>query len=116
MDVQVTLWDASVVSGQLQDPSLQCQLASGVTVSIPVALVEEYNQPTPAPAAGMVEKIKAAVAQLNADDWKVRDRAEAELTSMGAVVVSVLKEMRATQPPEAQQRIDQILANVAKKR
>jgi hypothetical protein len=116
MDVQVTLWDASVVSGQLQDPSLRCKLGSGVTVSIPVALVEEYNQPTPAPAAGMVDKIKSAVSQLNADDWKVRDRAEAELTSMGPVVISVLKELRASQPPEAQQRIDQILANVAKKK
>ena len=116
MDVQVTLWDSTVVSGQLQDPSLQCRLASGVTVSIPVALVEEYNQPTPAPAAGMIEKIKASVAQLNDDDWKTRDRAEAELTSMGPVVISVLKELRPSQPPEAQQRIDQILATVAKKR
>lgn len=114
LDVQVTLWDASVVSGQLQDPSLQCQLASGVTVSIPVGLVEEYDQPTPAAGAGIIEKIQAAVAQLNADDWKVRDRAEAELTAMGPVVVGTLKEMRDKQPPEAQQRIDQILANVAK--
>jgi hypothetical protein len=35
---------------------------------------------------------------------------------MGPVVVSVLKQMRSSQPPEAQQRIDQILANVAKKK
>lgn len=115
-DVQVTLWDSSVVSGQLQDPSLKCQLASGVTLSIPVALLDEYNQPQPQPAATIVEKIKATVGQLNADDWKARDRAEAELTSMGPIVVAVLKQMRPTQPPEAQQRIDQILVNVAKKK
>jgi hypothetical protein len=115
-DVQVTLWDSSIVSGQLQDPSINCKLASGVEVSIPVALVEEYNQPRPQPAAGMVEKIKASVAQLNADDWKARDRAEAELTTMGSVVVAVLKDMRANQPPEAQQRIDQIIASVSKKK
>src|SRR5262249_6646195 len=115
-DVQVQLWDSSIVSGQLQDPSLKCQLGSGVTISVPVALLEEYNQPQPQPAAGMVEKIKAAVANLNADDFKARDRAEAELTSMGTVVVATLKELRASQPPEAQQRIDQILANVAKKK
>jgi hypothetical protein len=35
---------------------------------------------------------------------------------MGNVVVGVLKQLRPTQPPEAQQRIDQILANVAKKK
>jgi hypothetical protein len=115
-DVQVTLWDGSVMSGQLQDPSLKCQLASGVTVSVPVALVDEYNQPQPAPDAGMIEKIKASVAQLNADDWKTRDRAQAELTTMGSVVISTLKEMRPSQPPEAQQRIDQILSSVQKKK
>jgi hypothetical protein len=116
LDVQVTLWDSSVVSGQLQDPTLRCQLASGVTLTIPIGLVDEYNQPQPAPAAGMVEKIKQAVAQLNANEWKTRDRAEAELTAMGPVVAGVLKQMRPDQPPEAQQRIDQILAAVAKKK
>lgn len=116
MDVQVTLWDQSIVSGQLQDPTLKCRLESDVAVAIPIALLEEYSQPRPQPAAGMVEKIKATVAQLNADDWKARDRAEAELTSMGPVVISVLKQLRAAQPPEAQQRIDQVLASVAKKK
>ena len=116
LDVQVTLWDSSIVSGQLQDPTLKCQLGSGVTLAIPIALLDEYNQPQPAPAAGMVDKIKQAVAQLNADEWKARDRAEAELTAMGSVVSGVLKQMRPDQPPEAQQRIDQILAAVAKKK
>ena len=64
----------------------------------------------------MIDKIKASVAQLNADDWKARDRAEAELTTMGPVVVGVLKQLRPSQPPEAQQRIDQILATVTKKK
>ncbi|HYO08189.1 MAG TPA: hypothetical protein VER17_04395 [Tepidisphaeraceae bacterium] len=116
LDVQVTLWDASIVSGQLQEPTLTCQLESGVTVGIPVALVEEYNQPQPQPATGMIDKIKATVGQLNSDDWKVRDRAEAELTAMGPVVTGVLRQLRATQPPEAQQRIDQILASVGRKK
>jgi hypothetical protein len=116
IDVQVTLWDQSVVSGQLQEPALTCTLESGVSVSVPVALLDEYNQPQPQPAANMIEKIKTTVGLLNSDDWKQRDKAEAELTAMGPVVLSVLKQMRATQPPEAQQRIDQILANVAKKK
>jgi hypothetical protein len=116
MDVQVTLWDQSIVSGQLQDPTLKCRLESDVNVAIPIALLEQYSQPRPQPAAGMVEKIKATVAQLNADDWKARDRAEAELTAMGPVVISVLKQLRSAQAPEAQQRIDQVLASVSKKK
>jgi hypothetical protein len=64
----------------------------------------------------MVGKIKSIVTELNSEDWKARDRAEAELTAMGPVVISVLKEVRNDQPPEAQQRIDQVLASVSKKK
>jgi hypothetical protein len=116
LDVQVMLWDSSIVSGQLQDPSLKCRLESGVAVSLPIALLQEYTQPRPQPAASMVGKIKSIVTELNSEDWKARDRAEAELTAMGPVVISVLKEVRNDQPPEAQQRIDQVLASVSKKK
>ncbi len=61
----------------------------------------------------MLKTIKSLVADLNADDWKQRDRAEGQLTKLGSVVIGTLKQVRPTQPPEAQQRIDQILAAVA---
>ena len=53
------------------------------------------------------------VARLNAEDWKERDGAESQLTEMGPIVAPVLKSMREAQPPEAQQRIDKVLAAVA---
>jgi hypothetical protein len=114
LDVQVTLWDDTVVSGQLEDGLVPCALKSGLTIEVPVALVEEYNQPEPRPSAGMTSQIQAKVAQLNDDDWRQRDRAEAELIAMGAVVAPVLRELRPTQSPEAQQRIDQVLTAVSK--
>ncbi len=113
LDVQVTLWDQSIVSGQLQDPQVQCTLNSGLVLTVPVALVQEYDQPEPQPSAAMVQKIKDTVATLNAEDWKDRDKAGNELQEMGPIVAPVLKSLRAAQPPEAQQRIDQILAAVA---
>ncbi|MGB7157865.1 MAG: hypothetical protein WBD40_07350 [Tepidisphaeraceae bacterium] len=113
LDVQVTLWDQSIVSGQLQDGLLQCTLKSGLVLAVPVALVEEYDQPEPQPSSGIVDKIKETVARLNAEDWKERERAVNELTEMGSVVAPVLKSMRPSQPPEAQQRIDQVLSSVA---
>jgi hypothetical protein len=113
LDVQVTLWDQSIVSGQLQDPQVQCTLNSGLVLTVPVALVQEYDQPEPQPSAAMVQKIKDTVAKLNAEDWKDRDKAGNELQEMGPIVAPVLKSLRAAQPPEAQQRIDQILAAVA---
>lgn len=113
LDVQLTLWDQSIVSGQLQQPQVQCTLNSGLVLSVPVALIEEYEQPEPAASSAMVEKIKQTVARLNAEDWKERDQAVAELTEMGTVVAPVLRQMRPDQPPEAQQRIDQVLGALA---
>jgi hypothetical protein len=116
LDVQVTLWDSSILSGQLQEPTLHCQLKSGLALSVPISLLEEYNQPQPQPGASVLDKIKSLVGELNADDWKQRDKAEADLTSMGTVVSGTLKQLRGSQPPEAQQRIDQILASVSGKK
>ncbi len=113
LDVQVTLWDQSIVSGQLQDAQVPCTLKSGLVLSVPVALVQEYDHPEPQPSSAMVEKIKETVAKLNAEDWKERDGAESQLTEMGLIVAPVLKSMREAQPPEAQQRIDKVLAAVA---
>ena len=108
-DVQVTLWDDTTVSGQLQEQEVTCRLNSGVEIRVPVALVQDYSQPRPQPSESVVTTIKSLVAELNAEDWKQRDAAQSKLASMGAVVVKTLKELRATQSPEAQQRIDLIL-------
>jgi hypothetical protein len=113
-DVQVTLWDETTVSGQLSETELTCNLRCGVTMRVPVALVEEYNQPSPQPSDAMIKKVTAFVAELNADDWKARDRAETQLVGLGPVVVGTLKQLRSAQNPEAQQRIDSVLKQLAK--
>jgi hypothetical protein len=116
LDVSVTLWDGTTLSGQLQDQELACHLTSGLDVKVPVALLSEYQQPSPAPADQMVDRIKSTVKELNADDWKVRDHAEATLVSIGPVAIGVLKELRPNQPPEAQQRIDSVIKELEKQR
>jgi hypothetical protein len=113
-DVQITLWDKTVVSGELEDPTVRCVLKSGATVEAPVSLIDEYDQPFPTPSAAMVEKIRQIAGNLNADDWKERDAAQTELTGMGQAVVGVLKEMRGTASPETQSRIDEIVAKLGK--
>lgn len=112
-DLEVTLWDGTRVSGQLETPQLDVKLMSGPTMSIPVALMAEYNQPMPQPAASMIDRIKATVADLSADDWKQRDSAEATLVAMGQPVLAVLREMRPSQSPEAQARIDAVIKQVS---
>jgi hypothetical protein len=115
MDVQVTLWDQTTLSGQLRQPEVTCNLKSGVNVKIPLAMVDRYSNPMPQPSAIMVDRIKAIVAELNAQDFKQRDRAEAQLVSMGPVVAGVLKELSPTQTAEAQNRIEAVLRQLEKK-
>jgi hypothetical protein len=115
VDVQVTLWDQTTVSGQLQDPQITCALNCGITVSVPLALVEQYSNPMPTPSQSMVERIRTVVGRLSADDWKEREQAEQQLVQMGPIVTSVLREMLPSQPPEAQQRIESILKQLGKR-
>lgn len=115
-DVKITLWDGSVVSGQLRESTLNCQLRCGVAMSVAVSLLEEYDQPRPHPSATMMEKIKTLVGQLSANDWKERDRASAALLEMGLVAQGTLAEMRRGQPPEAQRALDVILQKLEAQR
>jgi hypothetical protein len=108
-DVTATLWDGTTLSGQVQDPVLQVTLGSGGTMSVPVSLLGRYEQPQPQPSPPVIETIRGVIGDLNADDWKKRDRAQAQLTAMGPVAIGVLRKLREAQPPEAQQRIDAIL-------
>jgi hypothetical protein len=114
-DVQATLWDQTTLSGQLKDPQVTCNLKSGVSVTVPVPMIARYENSHPRPSDTMVDRIKAVVADLSAEDWKKREAAEAQLVTMGTSVIPVLKEMRDSQPIEAQQRIDSVLKQLDKK-
>ncbi len=115
-DAQVTLWDQTSIRGQIQESALPLKLGSGAAVSIPVGIISDYNCASPQPKSAVADKIKALVAQLNADDWKQREEAEKSLMAIGTPVLATLKELRAAQPPEAQQRIDSIVKQLDKKR
>lgn len=116
-DVQAVLWDGTTLSGQLEDQEVTCRLQGGVTLKVPVPLVRDYQQPQPQPSASMVERIKKIVeTDLTNEDWHVRDRARAQLLSMGPNIGAVLKQMRDQQPPEAQKTIDVILSELEKQR
>jgi hypothetical protein len=58
--------------------------------------------------------VKEQVAQLDGEDWKGRDRAEAQLVGMGPAIAGTLKQLRNEQSPEGQQRIDSVLKQLEK--
>jgi hypothetical protein len=108
-DAQATLWDDSVLRGQLRGTKLKFQTSSGAEMELGLGMIEEYLQPRPTPSDAMIATIKSTVAELNAEDWKRRDEAQEKLTAMGPVVLGTLQQIRAAQPAEAQRRIDVIV-------
>jgi hypothetical protein len=109
LDVQVTLWDDTTVSGQLEEPALDCQSRNGTPFRIPTALLTEYHQPEPTPSDSTAKQVEALVQKLNSDGWKERDAAQTQLIQMGPPISGILKTQRPGQTPEVQQRIDTIL-------
>lgn len=111
-DVQVTLFDGTTFSGQLQEFDLAVKTTGGLSLKVPLALVEEYSQPQPMPSEAMIGQIKKVVEDLNSKEWKTREAAEAALHGMGPEAITVLRQLRQNQPPEAQQRFDLILKDL----
>lgn len=115
-DVQVTTWDGATISGHLRNEQLPVTLGCGLTLNVPAAMLIDYAQPRPQASANVLEQIRSVVADLNAPDWKRRDQAESQLIAMGPSVAVALRQLRASQPAEVQQRIDSVLKQVADKR
>ncbi len=113
-DLSVSMWDGTVFSGQLEQQQVSCHLAGGLDMSIPVDLLQSYSNPQAQAPDLMLQRIKAIVADLNADDWKQRDAAQEQLLKIGPAVIGTLKSLRDQQPPEAQQRIDSVLKQLQK--
>ncbi len=109
LDLQLSLWDSAIIGGQVENTSVTMKLKGDTELTVPLALVESYQHPMPRPPAMVVARLTQIIHDLNADDWKARDYAEAQLTAVGPVGVGLLREMRPAQTPEGQQRIDVIL-------
>jgi hypothetical protein len=111
-EVSVTMWDGAVVSGRMKGDGLTFAPASGVAVTIAAAQLTRYAHPSPTPPPPMVETIRGIVAELSNPDFKARERATAQLRSIGQAAAGVLKASRDAQPAEAQKIIDTILKAV----
>lgn len=113
-EVRVTLWDGTVMTGRPRELAMGVRLGSGLVLQVPVDLVERYVNPSPRPSEAMAGRVRELVGRLNADDFRARESAQQQLIAMGAVVIPLLVEMREGQPPEARQRLEQILSTLQK--
>lgn len=113
-DLQVTLFDGSTFRGTLDVPSLTVTLVGDTKLTFPVAALRDYQNPRPFPSPSVVKQVQAAIDQLNQDDFKVREQAEAQIVALGPTVASVLEDAAPKQPPEARERLLSILKRMKK--
>ncbi|MGN6627819.1 MAG: hypothetical protein ACTHLN_14470 [Tepidisphaeraceae bacterium] len=113
-DLQVTLFDGSTFRGTLDVSSLTVTLVGDTKLTFPVAALRDYQNPRPFPSPSVVKQVQAAIDQLNQDDFKVREQAEAQIVALGPTVASVLEDAAPKQPPEARERLLSILKRMKK--
>jgi hypothetical protein len=112
-DVQVTLWDDSTLSGRLVEARLSCRLKCGMTIGVPVALVETYRQPVPTPSPQVVERIEQMAHDLDDQSWPTRRTAQDRILAIGVPAIAVLKQLQPTARVEAAQRIALIIQQLS---
>jgi hypothetical protein len=108
-DVKITLWDDSTFSGRLVESHVNCLLKCGMGISVPISLIDVYQQPLPFPSPPVIRQIHQIARDLDADLWATRNSAQAKLLRIGPSAMSVLKQIRPGAPAEAAQRIDVIM-------
>lgn len=112
--LSVTLFDQSNFRGAVQGLSLKVTTTGGVALEIPVASIRAYVNPSPLPSEAMVTRMNDQIKQLDAEDWKQRDAAEAALVGMGSSITPALKEAVAGKSPEVTQRLQSVIAKLEK--
>lgn len=111
--MEFTTADGSAITGRCADADWPIRTSTGLDISIPVNEIKSYTNADAAVSSMSQAGLNPWIKQLNADDWKQRNSAEHELMKLGPAVAPALRQARGKQTPEAQQRIDSILKQLA---
>lgn len=78
-------------------------------MKIPVARIASVTQMGASPPPQMLKKIEKLIAQLGAESYVDREKAQKELIAMGKSVVPILKKHLNNPDPEIRQRLQEII-------
>lgn len=109
---QMDLWGGGTVMGQLREMVLAFQVGGG-SWQLPVKEVVRVVNPVPKIADSTLARIGQLIRELGNDDWKVREKASAELTTFGEMARTSLQEaFKQSEDPEVKRRIEGILGDL----
>lgn len=71
--------------------------------------IASINRATADPPAEMLEKVEKLIAQLGAESYVDREKAQKELIAMGKSIAPILKKHLNNRDPEIRQRLEEII-------
>ena len=108
----VTLWDDSVIRGQLEQPELSFQITSGPTLKIFAGQLVSITFASAKPPEDKQKEVERLVGRLGAESFKDRQAATDELIKKGPGIAPLLKKYLSDPDPEVRQRIEDILERI----
>ena len=109
--VTVRGWDGTNLAGSFVDAAIAFEIApGGPTVNVPPSSILSAVNPSPSPPPEMLKKLEKRIAQLGAESYLDREKAQKDLIAMGKSIVPLLKKYLAeTRDPEIRQRLQEII-------
>ena len=109
----VTLWDGTVLKGQMGSKPMAFTITPGPTMKInPVQLIHIVC-PDALPPDDIVVKSRRLIAMLGSESYADRKKATEELVKLGEGIVPILRRrLREATDPEVNQRIEEVLERI----
>jgi hypothetical protein len=109
---QVQLWGGGSVLGRLRESGLHFAVG-GADWFVPGNEIVRLVNPTPKITDSTLARIGTLLRDLGNDDWKTREKASAELKSLGELAKPSLQEaLKQTEDAEVKRRIEQLLGEI----
>lgn len=109
--VTVKTWGGGVMKAQLVEPVVTFAIVpNGPTVKVNSRQIVSITRSVASPPPEMLKKIEKLIAQLGAESYVDREKAQKELIAMGKNIAGLLKKYLAeTRDPEIRQRLGEII-------
>ena len=109
---QVQLWGGGSVLGRLRESGLHFSVG-GAQWFVPGNEIVRLVNPNPKITDSTLARIGTLLRDLGNDDWKTREKASAELKSLGELAKPSLQEaLKQTEDAEVKRRIEQLLGDI----
>ena len=109
--VVAKMWGNTTIRGRLAQPTVTVAITpNGPSVKVTAAQIASITSSSAQPPPEILKKIEKRVAQLGAESYLDREKAQEELIAMGKSIVPLLKKYLAeTRDPEIRQRLQEII-------